>query len=141
LRLSAGLEHESDALRLESIFVVPYKGMAIEGLYLPTDGSSESDALLRGKDIARVSLDRIVARAGIPPRMLDEANVEQEISCTQREPSWLIAWTDLLPIGEQEPEAVIERARQRFLAVHQDVLAHNGMHGHLQEAQHRAPGG
>ena len=40
LRVAAGLGHESgDELRLETIFVVPYKGMAVEGLYLPRDGT------------------------------------------------------------------------------------------------------
>jgi hypothetical protein len=126
LRLAAGLGHErGDGLRLEAIFVVPYKAMAVEGYYLPSDGISERYALLRGKDVARATLDGIVARAGIPPRLLDEAKVEQEISCAPGEPSWTIAWTDLQPIGEEDPKAVIERAHQRFLAVHQSVLAYN----------------
>ncbi|MGH6917251.1 MAG: hypothetical protein ACREJ0_06060, partial [Geminicoccaceae bacterium] len=76
LRVAAGLSNENgDELRLEVIFVVPYKGMAVEGYYLPRDGTLASDTLVRGKDIPRSTLDRIVARAGIPPRVLDETNV------------------------------------------------------------------
>ncbi len=141
LRLAAGLDQESGGLRLETMFVVPYKAMAVEGLYLPSDATSQSHALVRGKDLARATLDDIVARAGIPPRLLDEAMVEQEISCTPGEPSWLIAWTDLQPIGEKEPQAVIARARQRFLAVHQSVVAYNGAEEPLRAARRAGRGG
>jgi hypothetical protein len=127
LRVAAGLgNEEGDDLRLETIFVVPYKGMAVEGLYLPRDGSSGSNALVRSKGVARSALDRIVSRAGIPPRVLDETNVEHEISCSPHEPVWSITWSDVRRIGDEEPEVVIDRARQRFLAVHQSVVEHSG---------------
>ena len=111
-----------DGLRLQVLFVVPYKGMAVEGYYLPSNGTSEGSALVAGKSISRTTLDRIVAQAGIPPSILDETNVEHEISCRLDEPLWTIAWHDVRPIGEEEPEAVIERARNRFLAIHQSVV-------------------
>jgi hypothetical protein len=139
LRVAAGLGNEkADDLRLETIFVVPYKGMAIEGYYLPSDGTLGSNALVRGEDIARPALDHIVARAGIPPGVLDETMVEHEISCSPHEPVWSITWSDIRRIGDEEPETVIERARQRFLEIHQSVVEHNATNGHLQEAQHAA---
>jgi hypothetical protein len=142
LRVAAGLGRESgDELRLETIFVVPYKGMAVEGLYLPRDGTVGSNALVRGKGIARTTLDGIVSRAGIPPRVLDETNIEHEISCAPGEPLWLIAWHDVRRIGDEEAEAVIERARQRFLAVHRSVVEHNDTDQRLQETQRAARGG
>jgi hypothetical protein len=142
LRLAAGLRHErGDGLRLETIFVVPYKAMAVEGYYLPRDDTSGSNALLRGKDVARATLDGIVARAGIPSGLLDEAEVEHEISCAPGEPSWVITWTDLRPIGDEDPDAVIERAQQRFLAVHQSVLAHNAADQQLRAARRASDGG
>jgi hypothetical protein len=141
LRVATGLGHESGKeLRLETIFVVPYKGMAVEGFYLPRDGTFGSNALVRGRDIARVTLDGIVSRAGIPPRILDEKNVEHEISCTPGEPLWFIAWSDVRQIGHEDPEVVIERAHQRFLAVHQSVVEHNATDPQLQAAQ-RGPNG
>jgi hypothetical protein len=142
LQITAGLGHESgDELRLETIFVVPYKGMAIEGFYLPGDGTFGSNALVRGKDIARAMLDGIVSRAGIPPRILDEKKVEHEISCTPGEPVWFIAWHDVRPIGKEDPEDVIERARQRFLAVHESVVEHHATDQHLQAARRATSGG
>jgi hypothetical protein len=138
LRLAAGLAPESGAeFRLETIFVVPYKAMAVEGLYLPSDSTSESRALVRGNTVARAALDGILRRAGIPPRILDEEQVEQEISCAPDEPLWFIAWQDVRPIGDEEPEVVIERARQRFLAVHRSVVAHNATPQQLQKAAKR----
>jgi hypothetical protein len=137
LRAAAGLGNENgNELRLETLFVVPYKGMAVEGYYLPSDGTFGSNALVRGNGIARPVLDRIVAHAGIPPRILDEANVEHEISCALGEPLWFIAWHDVRRIGDEEPDAVIERARLRFLAIHQSVVEHNATDGHLHKAQH-----
>jgi hypothetical protein len=138
LRVAAGLGHKSgDELRLETVFVVPYKDLAVEGLYLPMDERLGSNALIQGKSVARATLDGILARAGIPPRILDEEQVEQEVSCARGEPLWFIAWHDVRPIGEEEPEAVIERARQRFLAVHQSVVEHNAAAWHLQKAARR----
>jgi hypothetical protein len=142
LRVATGLGNENgDELRLETIFVVPYKGMAVEGYYLPSDGAFGSNALLRGKDVARSTLDGIVSRAGIPPRVLDETKVEHEISCSPHEPVWSIAWSDVRQIGDEEPEAVIERARDRFLAVHQSVVQHNATDQHVRETQRTASDG
>jgi len=142
LRVATGLGNENgDELRLGTIFVVPYKGMAVEGYYLPSDGAFGSNALLRGKDVARSTLDGIVSRAGIPPRVLDETKVEHEISCSPHEPVWSIAWSDVRQIGDEEPEAVIERARDRFLAVHQSVVQHNATDQHVRETQRTASDG
>lgn len=125
LRNAAGLGDEhGDGLRLQALFVVPYNGMAVEGYYLPSDGTSEGSGLVTGKSITRSTLDRIVAEAGIPPSVLDETNVEHEISCQPDEPLWTIAWHDVRPVGGEEPETVIERARNRFLAIHESVVKH-----------------
>lgn len=43
LRAAAELGDEhGDGLRLETVFVVPHKGMAVEGYYWPDDGSLEA---------------------------------------------------------------------------------------------------
>jgi hypothetical protein len=141
LRAAAGLrtQHEGE-LRLETIFVVPYKGMAVEGLYLPGNGTLDRNALVRGEGIARSTLDRIPAQAGIPPGILDETNVEHEISCATAEALWFIAWHDVRPISDAQPEAMIERARQRFLAVHQSVLDHNADELQLRQARRAGRG-
>jgi len=141
LRVAAGLGHATGELGLETIFVVPYKGMAVEGHYLPSDGMPGSNALVRGKDVARPVLDGIVSRAGIPPRVLDETQVEHEISCSPDEPVWFIAWSDVRLIGDEQPDAVIERARLRFLEIHQSVIEHNATDGQLRKAQHAARDG
>ncbi|MGH6916970.1 MAG: hypothetical protein ACREJ0_04610, partial [Geminicoccaceae bacterium] len=104
--------------------------------YWPKDGSPESSVLVPGGAVARGALDGIVARAGIPPRVLDETNVEQEISCSLDEPLWFVAWYDVRPIGDEQPDAVIEQARQRFLAVHRSVVEHGRQQ--LQVAQEAA---
>ena len=123
LRSVAGLGNEhADGLRLQTLFVVPYKRMAVEGYFSTPDGSFERTALVRGDEVARATLDRIVARAGIPPSVLDEADVELEISCKTDEPLWTINWYDVRRIGEEEPDAVIERAHARFLAIHRSVV-------------------
>ena len=123
LRRAAGLgKRRGDELRLEVIFVVPYKGMAIEGRYLPTAGTVEQGALVAGNGIARETLDTIVARAGIPPRILDETDVEHEISCETGLPLWQVGWYDVRPIGDQDPDTVVERAYRRFMAIHQAVV-------------------
>jgi hypothetical protein len=123
LRLAAGLENGSaDELRLGTIFVVPYKGMAVEGYYWPDDGTLERSVLVPGNGIPRSTLDTIVARAGIPPRVLDETNVEHEISCETGEPLWHVVWHDIRPIGDEEPDAVIESAHRRFLAIYRSVV-------------------
>jgi len=139
LQATAGLGDEHrDGLRLETLFVVPYKGMAVEGYYWPPeDAGAEEGVLVRGSDIARHTLDDIVARAGLPSTLLDETGVEQEISCSLDEPLWSIAWYDVRPVGDEQPDAVIEQAYHRFLAVHQSVLEH-GRQQQIQTAQRAA---
>ena len=125
LRVAAGLARASrDGMPLEVIFVVPYKGMAVEGYYLPAAGMTGSEALIPGAGIARATLDGIVARAGFPARLLDETAVEHEISCELREPAWLLRWEDIRPLGGAQPDAVIESARARFMALHRSVVEH-----------------
>ena len=125
LRLAAGLGRDNgEDLPLEVIFVVPYKGMAIEGYYLPADGTFGSEELVRGNSIARETLDGIVARAGIPSRVLDETDVEHEISCELNEPAWLIRWEDVRLVDGEEPDTVIERAYRRFMTIHRSVVEH-----------------
>jgi hypothetical protein len=137
LRVTAELgEVHDDGLHLETIFVVPYKGMVVEGYYWPNDGSLEDAVLVPGSAVARTALDGILARAGIPFRVLDEANVEHEISCSLAEPLWYVAWYDVRPVGVEEPDAVIERAHRRFLAVHESVIEHGEQQ--LQIAQRAA---
>jgi hypothetical protein len=125
LRAAAGLRREHGAgLPLEVIFVVPYKGMAIEGYYLPIDGTSGTEALVPGTGIARDVLDGIVGRAGIPSRVLDERDVEHEVSCELDKPAWLLRWEDVRLLGTEEPDVVIDRAYRRFAAVHRSVVDH-----------------
>ena len=141
LRVAAGLGNENgNDLRLGTIFVVPRKGMAVEGYYWPDEGALEESVLVRGKDVSRGKLDGIVARAGIPPRILDETDVEHEISCETGEPLWFVVWHDIRPIGDEKPDAVIEIAHRRFLAIHQSVVDQNAKEQHVQKA-HRASGG
>jgi len=137
LRVAAGLRTErGENLPLEVIFVVPYKGMAIEGYYLPADGSSGSEALVRGNGITRGTLDGIVARAGIPSSVLDEGEVEQELSCELRAPGWLLRWEDVRLVGGEEPDTVIDQAYRRFMAVHQSIVE-QAMRASQQSANHR----
>jgi hypothetical protein len=125
LRIAAGLDRrQGQALPLEVIFVVPYKGMAIEGYYLPTDATAGGEALVRGKDVPRETLDGIVARAGIPSGVLDEADVEHEVSCKLGEPAWHLRWEDVRLVDGENPETVIEGAYRRFMTVHQSVVEH-----------------
>jgi hypothetical protein len=142
LRLVAGLGSENgDRLFLETIFVVPYKEMAVEGYYWPENRTSDTGVLVPGSGVARGTLDAIVGGAGIPPRVLDETNVQHEISCEIREPLWHLSWQDLRPIGDEDPDSVIERAYQRFMAVHQAVVAHNIKGQNLQMGQRTTSGG
>jgi hypothetical protein len=142
LRRAAGLGSENgDRLFLETIFVVPYKEMAVEGYYWPENRTSDTGVLVPGSGVARGTLDAIVGRAGIPPRVLDETNVQHEISCEIREPLWHLSWQDLRPIGDEDPDSVIERAYQRFMAVHQAVVAHNIKGQNLQMGQRTTSGG
>ena len=125
LRVAAGLRREhGEGLPLKVIFVVPYKAMAIEGYYLPPDGKPGIEALVPGSGIARGTLDGIVARAGIPSRVLDEGDVEHEVSCELGEPAWLLRWEDVRHIGGEEPDAVIDRAYRRFAIIHRSVVDH-----------------
>ena len=128
-------------LRLETIFVVPYKGMAVEGYYWPKMAVPTQGCWFRAVAYREGTLDAIVARAGIPPRILDEANVEHEISCEIREPLWHVGWQDLRLIGDEDPDTVIERAYQRFMAIHQAVVAHNIKGRHPQTAQRQIADG
>lgn len=126
LRRTAGLDRQNgDARRLETIFVVPYKGMAVEGYYWPESGASGDGVVVPASGIARAKLDAILARAGIPPRVLDEINVEHEISCQTDEPRWHLVWHDIRPVGDAAPTVVIDRAYQRFMAIHQAVVEHS----------------
>lgn len=125
LRVAAGLARDKGTdLPLEVVFVVPYKDMAIEGYYLPADGSSGSEVLARGNDVGRTTLDGIVARAGIPPRILDETDVEHELSCEMKESAWLIRWEDVRLLNDEAPEVVMDRAYGRFTTIHQSVVEH-----------------
>jgi hypothetical protein len=142
LRRAAGLgSKDGNRLRLETIFVVPRKGMAVEGYYFPNDGTVEEGTLVLGTGVPRGTLDSIVARAGIPPRFLDETNVEHEVSCAVGEPLWRIAWYDVRDISDEDPDTVIERAHQRFMAIHQAVVEHNTEGQYLQKAQRTTRGG
>ncbi len=126
LRVAAGLEHKTSAgLALEVVFVVPYKGMAIEGYYFPTHDELGSETLVPGNGLAREVLDDIVGDVGIPAVVLDETNVEQEISCQINEPVWLMRWEDVSPVNGEEPDTVIERAHHRFVTIHQSVVDHS----------------
>ena len=126
LRLAARLEDiTSDGLALETLFIVPYKGMAIEGYYFSTRDAFDDGTLVPGKSIVREVIDDIVHRAGIPPSVLDETDVEHEISCAVNEPSWHVRWEDVRPLDGEKPDTVVEHARQRFMAIHQDVIDHN----------------
>ena len=131
---AAGLG-SGNADRLETVFVVPYKGMAIEGYYLPKDGTFEPDARVAGSDVTRETLNSIVARAGIPPRVLDQTNVKYEISCKTGEPLWHVGWYDVRSIGDEEPVTVIDRAYRRFLAIYESVVEHNAREAYVQKAQ------
>jgi hypothetical protein len=123
LRLAAGLESRNAAgFRLEVIFIVPYKGMAVEGYYLPVDNALDSGTLVPGNRIARERLDGIVAGAGIPAGLLDETDVEHEISCETSESAWLMRWEDIRPVGSEGPDQVIASAQRRFMAVHQSIV-------------------
>jgi hypothetical protein len=123
LRAAASLAREAgDEIPLQTIFVVPRKGMAIEGYYFPSDGNLERAVLIPGQSVARPALDRIMALAALPPALLDEINVNLEISCRIAEPLWLISWYDIRRIGDAQPEAVVEVARRRFMAIHRWVV-------------------
>lgn len=94
---------------------------------MPADGTFGSEALVPGTNIAREILDGIVARAGIPSRLLDEANVEHVISCEINEPAWLIHWKDVRLVGGEDPDTVIESAYRRFMTIQQIVVEHIGI--------------
>lgn len=125
LRVVAGLARAHEDLPLEVIFVVPYRDMAIEGYYLPADGAPGMEALVAGKPVARQTLDGIVGRAGIPGRVLDERDVEHEVSCELGEPVWRLRWEDVRDIGDETPDAVIDRAWRRFASLQQSIVAQN----------------
>jgi hypothetical protein len=125
LRVAAGLAHaHGEGLPLEVIFVVPYKDMAIEGYYLPADGASGTEVLVAGNAVTEQTLEGIVARAGVPGPVLAERDVEHEVACELGQPAWLLRWEDVRLIGDEEPDAVIDRAWRRFTAIHQSIVAH-----------------
>ena len=133
LGLAAGLG-SGHADRLETVFVAPYKGMAIEGYYLPKDGTFEQDARVAGSGVTREALNSIVAHAGIPPLVLEQTNVKHEISCATGEPFWHVGWYDVRLIGDEDPSTVIDRAYHRFLAIYQSVVEHNAREAYVQKA-------
>jgi len=123
LKRLSGLRSETgDGLELVKLFIVPYKDMAVEGFYLPSDGSFGSNALLKGNPLDRSTIEGVVTRAGIPRLVLHETNVEQEISCDLEEPVWTIVWQDIRTIDDQGPDVTIEQARTRFLSIYRDVV-------------------
>lgn len=123
LRIAAGLRLKvRKEFTLQAVFVVPRKEMAVEGYYLPANGDPEFYALIPGMKVARAFLKDTLARAGMPPHILDEADVEHEISCHTDEPRWTMSWQDIRPVGDERPETVIERARERFMAVYRNIL-------------------
>lgn len=135
LRIAADLALALESgLRLEVLFVVPWKGLAVEGYYLPAlDTAAQAapapdsvgqEQLLPGQPVQRSILNGIVARAGVPQAILDETAVEHEISCELDRPSWLIRWTDVRALEELTANEVIERAYARFEAVYETVVAH-----------------
>ena len=139
LGLAAGLGG-GNADRLETVFVAPYKGMAIEGYYLPKDGTFEQGARVAGSGVTRETLDGIVGRAGIPPRVLDQTNVKHEISCKTGEPLWHVGWYDVRPIGDEDPVTVIGHAHRRFLAIYQSVVEYNAREAYVHTTQRPIPG-
>lgn len=123
LRAAASLAREAGGgLPLQTLFVVPSKGMAIEGYYFPSDGNPGRAVLIPGRPVTRSVLDRIMALAAIPPALLDEISVSVEISCRITEPLWVIFWHDIRRIGDAQPEAVVEVARRRFMAIYRSVV-------------------
>jgi hypothetical protein len=125
LRAAASLANElSDGSHLRVLFIVPRKGMAVEGYYFPADRDLKRAALKPGGVVARPTLDRIIAGAGIPSVLLDEDGVELEISCHVNDPLWVIAWLDVRRIGDRRPEAVVDAARLRFMTIHRQVAGY-----------------
>jgi hypothetical protein len=123
LRAAASLAREAGGgLPLQTLFVVPSKGMAIEGYYFPSDGNPGRAVLIPGRPVTRSALDRIMALVAIPPALLDEFNVDLEISCRITEPLWVISWHDIRRTGDTQPESVVEVARRRFMTIHRSVV-------------------
>jgi hypothetical protein len=58
-----------------------------------------------------------------------------------REPAWHINWSDVRLIGDEGPDAVIERAYRRFVAIHQSVVEHNAREQHVETGQPTGIGG
>lgn len=123
LRAAANLANEAaNGSPLQVLFVLPHKSLLVEGYYFGDLGRA---VLVAGQPIPRSTLDRIMLRAGIPPALLDETNVELEISCWTNEPRWVVVWYDVRRIGDQELESVIESARQRFMTIYDTVVEHS----------------
>ncbi len=121
-RLSELRSETGDGLELVTLFIIPYKNMAVEGFYMPSDGSFGSNALLKGKPLDGSAIEGLVALAGIPRFVLHETNVEQEISCDLEDSVWTIVWQDIRAIDDEEPEVTIEQARARFMSIYRNVV-------------------
>jgi hypothetical protein len=126
LRVAAELDLEhAERQSLEVLFIVPRKDMAVEGYYLPAKGTTASSTLIRGSRVDRATLESIVKRAGLPSRLLDERDVEHEVSCDLHQPGWTLVWQDVRRMNGEEAAVVIDRAASRFKAVHQGIVDHN----------------
>ena len=127
LRVAAGLDKHiaSSGFALEVLFVVPNKGMAIEGYYFPASDGQESEMLIPGGSVVPEALDDILSRAGIPAGILHETGVEQQVSCELNVPAWHVRWEDVRLVDSEKPDAVIERAHLRFMTIYQSVLDHS----------------
>ena len=127
LRIAAGLDKHiaSSELALEVLFVVPNKGMAIEGYYFPASDVQEREELIPGTAVVPEVLEDILSRAGIPAGILYETGAEQQVSCELNVPAWHVRWEDVRLVGSEEPNSVIERAHLRFMTIYQSVLDHS----------------
>jgi hypothetical protein len=125
LRVAAELDLEhAERQSLEVLFIVPRKDMAVEGYYLPAKDMTASNALIRGNAIDRATLDSIVERAGLPTWLLDERDVEHELSCELHQPGWKLVWQDVRHMNGEAAAVVIDRAASRFKSVYQGILDH-----------------
>jgi hypothetical protein len=128
LRAAAGLAAENgEELHLETIFIVPSAGMTVEGYYFPAGSTSAPGELMAGKAIEKAVLDDITARAGIPSSILYASDVDHQISCEIGDPVWHVLWSDVRPIDDEEPDRVIERAHERFMAAYRSAVEHTGL--------------
>ena len=54
-------------------------------------------------------------------------------------PLWAVTWSDVRLVGDEDPDAVIECAYRRFLAIHQSVVEHNAPEQNPQTDNEPAP--